>query len=69
MCELQILLWLAYILPLLESIYVLIKFAQMRDVFVCDLVAAIKVCQGDMYNMYLEESSNCKYLLGIQVLA
>jgi hypothetical protein len=30
----------------------------MRDVFVCDLVVAIKVCQGDMYNMYLEESSN-----------
>jgi hypothetical protein len=30
----------------------------MQDVFVCDLVAAIKVYQGDMYNMYLEQSSN-----------
>jgi hypothetical protein len=29
-----------------------------RGMFVCDLVATIKVCQGDLYNMYLEESSN-----------
>ncbi len=26
--------------------------------FVCDLVVAIKVYQGDMYNMHLEHSSN-----------
>jgi hypothetical protein len=38
--------------------HVLIKFAQMGDVFVCDLVATIKVCEGDLYNMYLEQSSN-----------
>ncbi len=29
-----------------------------RRMFVCDLVATIKVCQGDLYNKYLEESSN-----------
>jgi hypothetical protein len=38
--------------------HVLIIFAHMQDVFVCDLVVAIKVCQGDMYNMYLEQSLN-----------
>jgi hypothetical protein len=58
MCDLQILLGFAYILPLLKSMHVLIKFAKMKDVFVCDLVAAIKVCQGDLYNMYLEKSFN-----------
>jgi hypothetical protein len=26
----------------------------MWDVFMCDLVVAIKVCQDDLYNMYLE---------------
>jgi hypothetical protein len=30
----------------------------MWDVFVCNLVVAIKVCQGDLYNMYLEHSLN-----------
>jgi hypothetical protein len=39
-------------------VHALIKFAQIRDVFVCDLMAAIKVCQGDLCNMYLEQSSN-----------
>ncbi len=58
LCDLQILLGLAYILPLLESMHALIKFAHMWDVFVCNLVVAIKVYQNDLYNMYLEQSSN-----------
>jgi len=52
LCDLHILLGLACILPLLESTHTFIKFAQFKYVFVCDLVAAIKVCQGDVYNMY-----------------
>jgi hypothetical protein len=47
-CDLQILLGLACILTLLEYMHVLIKFAQMWDVFMCDLVVAIKVSQSDM---------------------
>jgi hypothetical protein len=43
------LLELACIFPLLEFVHALIKFAQMEDVFVCDLVASIKVFQGDVY--------------------
>ncbi len=57
LCDFQTLLGLAYILPLLESMHDLIKFAQMRNVFICDLVVTVKVYQGDMYNMYLEQSS------------
>ncbi len=38
--------------------HALVKFAQMRDVFVCDLVVTIKVYQGDLYNMYCEQFSN-----------
>ncbi len=58
LCDLQILLVLVCNLPLLEFVHALIKFAQMWDVFVCDLVAVIKVCQGDMYNIYLEQNLN-----------
>ncbi len=29
----------------------------MKDVYVCDLVAIIKVCQGDIYMMYCDQTS------------
>jgi hypothetical protein len=41
-CDLHIFLGFANILPLLESMHALIKFAQSIDMFVCDLVATIK---------------------------
>jgi mannosyltransferase OCH1-like enzyme len=47
----------ACILPLLEFVHVLIKFVWSKDVFVCDLVATIKVYQGDVYNMYCDQIS------------
>jgi hypothetical protein len=57
LCDLHILLGLACIFPLLESVHAFIKFPQFKDVFVFDLVAAIKVCQGDVYNMYCDQTS------------
>jgi hypothetical protein len=37
------------------------KFAQSRDVFISDYVAAVKICQADLYMMYVDpESSFCK---------
>jgi hypothetical protein len=29
----------------------------MWDIFVCDLVVAIKVCQNDLYKMYCDHTS------------
>jgi hypothetical protein len=52
LCNLHILLGFAYILSLLESVHALIKFAQFRNVYVCDLV-----CQGDVYSMYWDQTS------------
>jgi hypothetical protein len=57
LCDIHILLGFVCILPLLKSVHVLIKFAQSRDVFVCDLVVAIKDCQGDVYSMYYDQIS------------
>jgi hypothetical protein len=56
-CDLHIFLGLVCILHLLKSMHALIKFAQSRDVFMCDLVANIKVCQGDVHNMYDDQTS------------
>jgi hypothetical protein len=44
-------------MPLLKYVHALIKFARSKDVFVCDLVATIKVYQGDVYNMYCDQIS------------
>jgi hypothetical protein len=33
------------IIPLLECINVLIKFAQQRDVYICDFIGALVACQ------------------------
>ncbi len=58
LCDLQVLFGLVCILPLLEFFHALIKFAQMRDLCVCDPMVAIKVCQGDIYMMYCDQTSN-----------
>jgi hypothetical protein len=42
---------LSCILSLLKFVHDLIKFAQSKDVFVRDLVVAIKVYQGDVSNI------------------
>jgi hypothetical protein len=55
LCNIHILLGFVCIFPLLESMHVLIKFAQPKHVFVCDLMVAIKVCQGDVYNMHYDQ--------------
>jgi hypothetical protein len=43
LCDIEVAMELAYIMLLLESIHALIKFAQVRDTFVCDFVVAVKM--------------------------
>jgi hypothetical protein len=57
LCDFQVLFRHVYILPLLEFVHAFIKFAQMKNVYVCDLVAVIKVCQGDINMMYCDRTS------------
>jgi hypothetical protein len=46
------------ILPLLEAVESLIKFAQAGNVFVSNFIAAIKICQAELYMMYCDTSSS-----------
>lgn len=39
-------------LPLLEVVNALIKFTQERDVFICDFVVVVNICQIDIFMMY-----------------
>jgi uncharacterized membrane protein len=58
LCGLHMLLGLFCLLPLLEVVHALIKFAQGRDIFICDFVVAVKICQVDLCMMYSDPSSN-----------
>ncbi len=49
---------LACIMFLLESIHILIKFAQVCDTFVCDFVIVMKMCCVELYNMYFDPKKN-----------
>jgi hypothetical protein len=50
--DVNLLISLSCLLLMLETIHALIKFAQKWDGFVCDFVAAIKICQGQLYSHY-----------------
>jgi len=39
------------IMPLLEVVHSLIKFTWLHDVFMCDFIMAMKICEGDVYQI------------------
>jgi len=46
LCDVNLFISLACLMPMLETIHALIKFTQKMDVFVCDYVVVIKICLG-----------------------
>jgi hypothetical protein len=58
LCDLSMLLALPCLLPLLESVKSLITFSQSRNLFVSDYVVAIKICQAEVYEMYVDNSTS-----------
>jgi hypothetical protein len=43
------------LLPLFECINSLVKFAQSRNVFICDFVGALTICQAQLFQMYVDD--------------
>jgi hypothetical protein len=43
------------LLPLLECINSLVKFAQSRNVFICDFVGALTICQAQLFEIYVDD--------------
>ncbi len=48
-CDLEVMVGLSCIMPLLEGLNKLIKLSQ-SQCFVCDFVVAMKLCEEDLYN-------------------
>jgi len=49
--DVEMLLGLNVIMPLLHALHSLIKFAQLH-VFMCNFIAMVKICERDIYLMY-----------------
>ncbi len=52
LCEVETLLKLSYVLPLLETKARLSKFAQRQHTFICDFVFVMKLIEVDLFTMY-----------------
>jgi len=55
--DVETLLGLNAMMSLLKAIHSLIKFAQLKDVFVYDFIAIVKICEGDVYHMFYGQFS------------
>jgi hypothetical protein len=53
LCDVEILLSLVCFIPMLEIVNSLVKFAQLHNVFVCDFVAVMKICQVNFQKLYI----------------
>lgn len=49
--DVQVVMGLIYIMPMLEILHGFIKFTQSCDIFVCDFVITIKMCCGNGKNI------------------
>lgn len=61
LCDVDLLISLSCLMPMLKIVHGLIKFAQKKDVFVCDYVIAIKICQRQLYIHYLNLATKYTY--------
>jgi hypothetical protein len=54
MCDVELILGLTCIFPLLQCVHMFIKIVQGRDVFVCDFAKSIKQAQQELYRLYCD---------------
>jgi hypothetical protein len=52
--DLEVLLSLCCIMPLLNAVHWLIKVSQTRDFFICDFLEALKLCKQDLAQKYID---------------
>ncbi len=50
--DVEIVMGVICIMPMLKVVYEFIKFVQSHDTFVCDFVRIVKVCFVDLYTFY-----------------
>jgi len=53
----ETLLGLNAVMLMLKEVHFLIKFAQLKYVFVCDFIIKVKICEGDVHHMFCDQRS------------
>ncbi len=59
LCDLELVIGLPCILPMLEVVHTLIKYAQRWNVFICEFLDTMKSIEGKLYHLYVIPF--CKY--------
>jgi hypothetical protein len=62
LCDISTLLALPCLMPLLDCVNSLMKFAQSSDLFISDFVATVKICQADLFMMYVDPTTSFQKL-------
>jgi hypothetical protein len=52
-----VLLRLCLIQPLFEAVDILCVFTKQNDNFICDFIADLKVCEGQLYSLYVDNET------------
>jgi hypothetical protein len=52
--DIEVLLSLACFIPLLDAVHYLAKLSQAHDIFICDFMQAIKVCQDELVRKFID---------------
>ncbi len=60
LCDAKVVLSFMCIMPMLEVVHDLIKFAQNHDTFVCDFVKARMMCCANLHALYYDQKK--KYI-------
>jgi hypothetical protein len=58
LCDPHLLLRLACVLPLMETMQIFLKFAKRRDTFICNFIVTMNVYQGQLYTLYCNTTSS-----------
>ena len=57
LADVEVLLLLACFIPLLDAINHLMKLLQEKDIFICDFIQAMKICQGELPRRFIDAPS------------
>jgi hypothetical protein len=56
--DIHLIFGLDVVFPLMEAMQSFLKFSQRRVAFICDFITIMKVCQGQLYNLYCDNNSS-----------
>jgi hypothetical protein len=59
LCDLELVFGLPCILPMLEMVHTLIKYAQKQEVFICEFIDDAKSTEAKLHQLYVDPF--CKY--------